>query len=72
MKNSAHMSKLLKEATARFIGRGEVVGIALGGEADFTVFLTKSDVTQKKDLRSWAKGQGVSVAFVESGLFKAP
>jgi hypothetical protein len=63
---------LLKEATTRFIGRGEVVGIALGGEADFTVFLARPDVPKmKKDVRSWAKNQGVSVAFAKSGPFKA-
>jgi hypothetical protein len=71
MKDSAQLSDLLKEASDRFIGRGEIIGIAFGGEeADLTVFLAQPDVPQKKDVRSWAKDRGVSVAFVESGSFK--
>jgi len=71
MTNAARLSKLADEATARFVGRGEVVGVAIGGDADLTVFLANADASQEQAVRAWAKRRAVSVAFVESGYFTA-
>ena len=71
MMNATQLSMLVDEATARFVGRGEIVGVALGGDADITVFLAHADAADEEAVRAWAKRQTISVTFVESGPFAA-
>jgi hypothetical protein len=69
MKDGARLAKLVDEATARFVGRGEIVGVAIGGDADITIFLSRADTAQEDAVRTWAKRRSISVSFVESGRF---
>ncbi len=69
MMDRARLSKLVDEATARFVGRGEIVGVAIGGDADITIFFARADAAQKEAVRAWAKRRSISVNFVETGRF---
>lgn len=66
-----HLQVLLDEATRRFVGRGSVLGVAIGGDTDLTVLLAEPDPVQERAVRSWADRNSVSLGFMVTGRFFA-
>jgi hypothetical protein len=53
-KVTTQLSRLADEATVRFVGRGEIVDVALGGDADIRVFTAHADSAHEEAVRAWA------------------
>ncbi|MBV8568201.1 MAG: hypothetical protein JO273_22375 [Methylobacteriaceae bacterium] len=71
MSKHSNTDNLLDEATSRFVGSNGVVGVARGGDADLTIFVSQADAAQERAVRAWARDRAISVAFVASGGFEA-
>lgn len=71
MVNPVPLPELRDKAEERFVGRGGVVGVAIGQASALTVFLAQHDLAQERAVREWAQSRDIAVDFIVSGRFQA-
>ena len=59
------------EASARFMGRGAVVGVGLTPGDGLVILLSRPDAAEEQAIRRWALDKPVRVELVVSGTFAA-